>query len=421
MGLSLKYVVLTNAGTWHYRRRVPKAARTTFPQSEFKRLLGDSRREALRNWPHVHAEFERLTSNHAAQQRPVLSASDQLRSMDVYTGSHTEATVSTSPPEQAKSSHHKVKAHRPTLADAKQLYLHERIIGDINERHKTARIERVMTHLHAVIEPDCLLSDLTRNHAREVRDRMLIELEMTPITVKRYLCDVSAMVNLGLREFDIRDAINPFLNLPIKIDTVAREERDPLPADVVIAMRERLSAHTASDIWNLWRIVEGTGCRLGEVTGLLKSDIHTDDQIPYIDLIFHDHRRLKTNGSIRRVPLVGDALKAIKSAIKEAGDSPFLFPRYGRVRGADSASAALMKHLRAVSDNPKHTVHSLRHGMEDKLTRASVSEFDRNLVLGHSSGGMSERYGGAEARLEIAYKALLKINYISNTIKIQPV
>ena len=409
MGLSLKYVVLTNAGTWHYRRRVPKAAQTTLPQNEFKRLLGDTRREALRNWPHVHAEFERLTTNHTAQQRPTPRAADQLRSMDISADSHSEAIVSTSPPEQAKSSQHKAKVHKPTLADAKQLYLQERIIGDINERHKTARIERVMVHLHAVIAPDCLLSDLTRNHAREVRDRMLIELEMTPITVKRYLCDVSAMVNLGLREFDVRDAINPFLNLPIKIDTVAREERDPLPANVVIAMRERLSVHAASDIWNLWRIVEGTGCRLGEITGLLKSDVYTDDQIPYIDLVFHDHRRLKTNGSIRRVPLVGDALIAVNSALKEAGDSPLLFPRYGRVRGADSASAALMKHLRAVSDNPKHTVHSLRHSMEDKLTRAGISEFDRNLVLGHSSGGMSERYGGTEVRLEMAHKALLMV------------
>ncbi len=409
MGLSLKYVVLTNAGTWHYRRRVPKAARTTFPQNEFKRLLGDTRREALLNWPHVHAEFERLTSNHATQQRPAPSATDQLRSMDVYTGSHSEEIASTSPPEQAKSSQYKAKAHKPTLADAKQLYLHERIIGDINERHKTARIERVMTHLHAVIAPNCLLSDLTRSHAREVRDRMLIELEMTPITVKRYLCDVSAMVNLGLREFDVRDAINPFLNLPIKTDTVAREERDPLPADIVTAMRERLSAHAASDIRNIWQIVEGTGCRLGEVTGLLKSDVRLDGEIPYIDLVFHDHRRLKTNGSIRRVPLVGDALIAINNALKEAGDSIFLFPRYGRVRGADSASAALMKHLRAVSDNPKHTIHSLRHGMEDKLTRAGISEFDRNLVLGHSSGGMSERYGGTEVRLEMAHKTLLMV------------
>ena len=186
MGLSLKYVVLTNAGTWHYRRRVPKAARTTFPQSEFKRLLGDTRREALRNWPHVHAEFERLTSNHAAQQLPPPKTSDQLCSMDASTNSHSEVIASTPPLEAAKNSHHKAKALKPTLADAKQLYLQERIIGDINERHKTARIERVMAHLHAVITPDCLLSDLTRSQAREVRDRMLTELQMTPITVKRY-------------------------------------------------------------------------------------------------------------------------------------------------------------------------------------------------------------------------------------------
>ena len=275
--------------------------------------------------------------------------------------------VSIPPLKPAKSSHHIAKALKPTLADAKQLYLQERIIGDINERHKTVRIERVMTHLHAVIAPDCLLSDLPRSHAREVLDRMLNKLEMTPITVKRYLCDVSAMVNLGLREFDIRDAINPFLNLPIKIDTVAREERDPLPEEVLQFMRERLAVHAAPDIFNIRQIVEGTGCRLGEVTGLLKSDVHTDEATPYIDLVFHDHRRLKTNGSIRRVPLVGDALIAVNYALKEAGDSTFLFPRYGRVRGADSTSAALMKHLRAVSDNPKHTVHSLRHSMEDKL------------------------------------------------------
>lgn len=175
-------------------------------------------------------------------------------------------------------------------------------------------------------------------------------------------------------------------------------------------MQERLSTHAAPDIWNIWQIVEGTGCRLGEVTGLLRSDVHIDGDIPYIDLVFHTHRRLKTNGSIRKVPLLGFALKAAQNALRESTGSIFLFPRYGRVRGADSASAALMKHLRAISNNPKHTIHSLRHSMEDKLTRAGVSEFDRNLVLGHSSGSMSERYGGAEARLKIAHKAILCIH-----------
>lgn len=412
MGLLLRYAVLTKAGTWHYRRRVPKAAQAVLPQNEFKRLLGDTKREALRNWPYVNAEFERLTTNHPTIEYPAPTAIDQPCPMDelpkpplASSESHTEKPAS----QHSKSNHRRTEVREPTLTDAKRLYLQERVTGDINERHKAARMERVMAHLHAVITPDCPLSKLTRKDAREVRDRMLDKLEMKPATVKRYLCDVSAMVNLGIREFDVRDAVNPFLNLPIKTDTVAREERDPLPADIVEAMHERLSAHAATDIWNLWQIVEGTGCRLGEITGLLKTDIHTDGQIPYIDLIFHEHRRLKTNGSIRRVPLIGNTLKAVNNALKEAGDSPFLFPRYGRVRGADSASGALMKHLRVVSNNPKHTVHSLRHGMEDKLTRAGVSEFDRNLVLGHSGGGMSERYGGAEVRLEMAFKAILKI------------
>ncbi|MFK0684914.1 site-specific integrase [Ochrobactrum sp. BD67] len=408
MGLLLRYVFQTKFGTWHYRRRVPKAAQAFIPKGEFKRFLGETRREALRNWPRVNAEFERL-----------ISPPDDKSNLDTSTPPQPENVQLQSAPLEGRSEpvrepieEVRRKPSEPTLEDAKRLYVQERVKGDINEIHKAARIERVMGHLHAVIAPDCPLSKLTRKDAREVRDRMLGALEMKPITVKRYLCDVSAMVNLGIREFDVREAVNPFQNLPIKAETtatVAREERDPLPADVVRAMHERLSANAASDIWNLWQILEGTGCRLGEISGLLRSDVYLKEQIPYLDLVFHEHRRLKTVGSIRRVPLIGSALKAVKDALKESEGSTFLFPRYGRVRGADSASAALMKHLRAISENPKHTVHSLRHGMEDKLTRAGVSEFDRNLVLGHSSGGMSERYGGAEVRLEMAFKALNKV------------
>ena len=387
MGLLLKYVFQTKFGTWHYRRRVPKAAQSLIPKGEFKRLLGETKREALRNWPRVNAEFERLISPRDDQSE--LQTNTPPRSESVQPQSaHADESLSAPVRKPLQAIRH--KPSEPTLEDAKRLYVQERIKGDINEIHKAARIERVMGHLHAVIKPDCPLSKLTRKDAREVRERMLVELEMKPITVKRYLCDVSAMVNLGIREFDVRDAVNPFQNLPIKTDTtamVAREERDPLPADVLSAMRERLSANAASDIWNLWQILEATGCRLGEISGLLRSDVYLKGEIPYLDLVFHEHRRLKTVGSIRRVPLVGSALKAVKDALKESDGSAFLFPRYGRVRGADSASAALMKHLRAVSENPKHTVHSLRHGMEDKLTRAGVSEFDRNLVLGHSSGG----------------------------------
>lgn len=86
-----------------------------------------------------------------------------------------------------------------------------------------------------------------------------------------------------------------------------------------------------------------------------------------------------------------------------------LFPRYGRPRGGDAASAALMKPLRAVTADPRHTVHSLRHNMADRLDRAKVSTLDRNLILGHALGGVGERvYGGTTAQLEATTEALGK-------------
>jgi hypothetical protein len=53
MGLILKYVVHTDAGTLHYRRRLPKAVAEASGRGEFKRLLGSTEKEAPRNWPKV--------------------------------------------------------------------------------------------------------------------------------------------------------------------------------------------------------------------------------------------------------------------------------------------------------------------------------------------------------------------------------
>lgn len=295
----------------------------------------------------------------------------------------------------------------PTLEDAKRLYMQERVKGDINETAKAARLERVMDYLTAAdVDKTRTLESLTREDARNVRDYLLRDLGVKTSTVRRYLNDVRAVISLGLREFDLREEQNPFNGLTVRAETVARDERKPIPAKLLSDIRARVASHASADLWRVWRLVEGTGCRLGEVTGLLVSDVRLDDEVPHIDLVPHPHRRLKNAGSARKVPLIGDALEAAREAVKAAGDGPSLFPAYGRVRGADAASAALMKHVRDVTDDPKIVVHSLRHTMEDRLSRAGVDEFDRNLVLGHTRGGMSERYGGPEARLEAAARAL---------------
>ena len=107
------------------------------------------------------------------------------------------------------------------------------------------------------------------------------------------------------------------------------------------------------------------------------------------------------------MPLVGDALEAAKEALKLARTGHMLFPSYGRKRGGDAASAALMKHLRQVSANEKHVIHSLRHNMKDRLMLAEVSSLDQNLILGHALGGVGDRvYGGDAAKLRVTTRAM---------------
>lgn len=99
----------------------------------------------------------------------------------------------------------------------------------------------------------------------------------------------------------------------------------------------------------------------------------------------------------------------ISRYLKTTRKGNLVFPSYCRPRGSDAASAALMSHLRAVTNNPKHVVHSLRHNMKDRLMVAEVSSMDQNLILGHELGGVGDRvYGGTPAKLRVTTRAMLK-------------
>ena len=108
--------------------------------------------------------------------------------------------------------------------------------------------------------------------------------------------------------------------------------------------------------------------RLGEAVGLTVTDIRLDDEVPHINLIPHPWRRLKTKGSERNIPPVGEALWAASRAIEGASGSSFLFSRYNRgsSSNANSASTAINKWLKPrVLDNC--VIHSFRHSIRDRL------------------------------------------------------
>lgn len=310
------------------------------------------------------------------------------------------------------------KAPPVTIIDAKKRYLQDRFAlrksGELDRKKDEQRAERAAEAIVEALGRVPTVASITREEARKVQAYLKGRVERLS-TVDRYLNDIRSIINHAIAEFpDLHELKNHFTGLPILAGgryggPTADEEGRPLTVDEAVAIRDRIEKLSRqADLILIWRMLEGTGCRLAEVTGLRVVDVVADGDMPYIDIKPHGRRGLKTLASIRRVPLLGDALDATNAALKLAGDSDMLFPRYGVEGGNTAASAALMKHVRAITDDKLARVHSLRHNMADKLKLAGVEEADRNLVLGHTLGGEGKRYGGPEARLEVATRAVRK-------------
>lgn len=460
MGLVLNYVEKTKAGSWQYRRRVPKDVSPLISKREFKRKLGDSKPEALKAWPAVHAQFEREIE--AARKGLAHAVSDPSTALEAYqiarqhvrnleasgfdqrdkwsaaeeiiqrypVDPESDTPIGTSEVDtytinMLRGGRATPKAPEPTLNDARNLYLKEHLRAD--EPETDSRVigftNRVTDAALQAMGKDRPLSGITREDARNIRDHMLDRIKETgrgvggkvsAATVSRELSIISAIFNFAIREFDLGAVQNPFSNLPIARvakgkGQKALEKRDPLPGDVLAATRQRVLERCNPQLSLIWRILEGTGCRLAEVTGLLVSDVNHDTDLPFIRIEENAARSLKTESSRRVVPLVGDALVAAREAVELPRQGDALFPTYGKKRGSDAASAALMKQLRRVSPDEKHVIHSLRHNMKDRLIQAEISSIDQNLILGHALAGVGDRtYGGETARLRAITRAMQK-------------
>ncbi len=313
-----------------------------------------------------------------------------------------------------------------TLADAKAIYETEKVRG---KRSAQQQLDRTCRRIEDVLGPldQIKLTDLKREQARHLRDQMLKmhttpDKLLSPSSVKRELRIVSAMVNVGIKEFDlINQAANPFQGLEVhQGETLAEDKRLPLSMDQMEAMSVRLRDHArSSDLLLIWDILIDTGCRLAEITGLTIDDVHLDAAIPFIDIKPNSIRSIKTKVSIRRVPLKGRALEAVEESLESrkgaSGGDP-LYPAYGRPRGADSASQALIKHLRTITEDTRHTVHSTRHAMKDRLRLAGVDPVVQKFALGHAVAGVGETYGGPEARLQLVSEAFDSVKDVQRTI-----
>ncbi|MEP2841526.1 DUF6538 domain-containing protein [Roseibium sp.] len=197
------------------------------------------------------------------------------------------------------------------------------------------------------------------------------------------------------------DRPNPFRNMRFRERKFDQVKRPPFPASWI---RDRILTKEAFDGLNLQAaciaaaMIE-TGCRPSELCNLPPERIILSADVPYIDIEYQEERELKTESSIRRIPLVGIALLAMKLCPKG-------FPRYRDKE--ENFSQIVRKHFRKRNLFPsdRHVIYSLRHSFEDRMKEGGLDAELRRLLMGHTIH--REEYGEGGS-LAYRQQELLKI------------
>lgn len=122
-------------------------------------------------------------------------------------------------------------------------------------------------------------------------------------------------------------------------------------------------------------LMADTGLRLSEAANLLPEHILLDHEVPHVQ-IRAAGRKLKTDHSARDIPLVGCALAVMK--LQKNG-----FPRYRDKAASLSAIVNKVMGTKKMLPTADHSLYSLRHTFEDRLTAVEAPEKVIASLMGH--------------------------------------
>ena len=226
---------------------------------------------------------------------------------------------------------------------------------------------------------DKLITELTVDDAIDFRnfwrDRVVQE-GIAAKSANREIGQLSGMIkelNI-LRRLGLPDL---FRGLRLKGEV----DKEPTPYENKF-IQNRLLADGALDGLNedaryIIYVIADTGLRPSEIVNLNRKTIHLNARIPYVSVL-PDGRRLKTDDSLREIPLVGAALAALKA-------KPEGFPRYRDNSSTFSATANKFLLENGLRPTEEHTVYSLRHSFKDRLIAAEAQDSLIDSLMGHDT------------------------------------
>ncbi|MES0158100.1 site-specific integrase [Mesorhizobium sp. M0018] len=155
-----------------------------------------------------------------------------------------------------------------------------------------------------------------------------------------------------------------------------------------------------------------SGMRMGEIIQLLISDTKTQDGIAYFDVSKDEDKTLKSQSSVRRVPIHKVLIDL--GLLDQAKGSGRLFPDIEKGKDgyySHNFSKWWGRFARQIGVRTKDTTfHSFRHNFKDALQAVETPEYVSKALMGHANNDVHAGYGTGPT-LSVMKKAIDRIDY----------
>jgi integrase len=254
---------------------------------------------------------------------------------------------------------------------------------------------------------DRVITELTTNDGLNFRDYWLERLSdegLSPETANKQFGHIDRMTK-EVCEHN-RLTFSPiFSGLRFK-DVTSKKPRLPFTTDFIL--NKLLVPGTLKGLSEagqlLIHLMAETGARPAELIGVdVEQELYLDQEIPYFHIKKNGIRTLKTRNSEREIPLIGYSLEAAKNGAFNS------FKKYHENSISLTNLIGLYFRRQNLLPSDQHTLYSLRHSFEDRMTAADVPERIKAQLMGHQYVRPTYGQGGTLGkRLEWMKKFCLK-------------
>ena len=233
---------------------------------------------------------------------------------------------------------------------------------------------------------DLSITEITRQHILDFRSWWIKRLENEGLSANSANKDfgfIKQILKLGSHNYNLNIPVDTLFR-GIRLKEVEKIRRFPFTTTFIQERLFTIDHRLNLEARLLIFIMADTGARISELVGLEEKDIVLNHEIPHIKIRPNATRNLKTPQSERDIPLVGSSLYGFKK----------LDGTFNRYFGKpDLISGTINKYCRDnnILPSQNHSLYSLRHSFEDRLTAVEPPDKVQAALMGHKYS--RPRYG----------------------------